>query len=587
MFLLGGARVASAIDPPQTLTVTKAGTGTGTVSSVPAGITCGADCTEAYPYSTVVTLTATPAAGAVFSGWSGHADCSDGAVRMNAAKTCTATFIRPPQTLTVTKAGTGTGTVTSAPAGITCGADCTEAYAYNTVVVLSPTPAVGSAFGGWSGHVDCADGAVRLTAAKTCTATFTPAPPQTLTVTKAGTGTGTVSSAPAGITCGADCTEAYAYNTVVVLTPTPAAGAVFGGWSGHADCFDGAVRMTAAKTCTATFTRPPQTLTVIKTGTGIGTVTSAPAGIACGADCVQAYPYNTVVILTPTPAVGSAFASWSGHADCSEGSITMTAAKTCVATFSAGPFQQVSAGYVHTCGLHADGEVACWGGNADGQASPPGGAFAQISAGYVHTCGLRTDATLACWGGNADGQASPPGGVFTQVSAGYAHTCGLHADGAVACWGGNVFGQASPPAGAFTQVSAGFAHTCGLHADGSVACWGGNADGQASPPGGAFAQVSAGELYTCSLRADGSVACWGSNGSGQASPPAGAFQQVSAGRFHTCGLRTDATVACWGTDFSGQASPPAGAFQQVSAGERHTCGVRADGSVACWGEQAR
>ena len=329
---------------PQTLTVTKAGTGTGTVTSAPGGISCGADCTEAYPYNTVVVLTATPAAGSVFGGWSGNADCSDGAVRLNAAKTCTATFNpAPPQTLTVTKAGTGTGTVTSAPAGINCGADCTEAYPYNTVVVLTATPAAGSVFAGWSGNADCSNGAVRLNAAKTCTATFNPVPPQTLTVTKAGTGTGTVTSAPAGINCGADCTEAYPYNTVVVLTPTPAAGSVFGGWSGHADCSDGAVRMTVVKTCTATFnTAPPQTLTVTKAGTGTGTVTSAPAGITCGADCTQAYAYNTVVVLTATPAAGSAFSGWSGNADCSDGAVRMNAAKTCTATFS--PTFQLSEG---------------------------------------------------------------------------------------------------------------------------------------------------------------------------------------------------------------------------------------------------
>ncbi len=86
--------------------------------------------------------------------------------------------IQPSQTLTVTKTGTGTGTVSSIPAGITCGADCTEAYAYNTVVGLTATPAAGSVFGGWSGHADCLDGAVRMNAAKTCTATFNPVPPR-------------------------------------------------------------------------------------------------------------------------------------------------------------------------------------------------------------------------------------------------------------------------------------------------------------------------------------------------------------------------------------------------------------------------
>ena len=172
-----------------------------------------------------------------------------GAVQPVAAQT----GATPPQTLTVTKAGTGTGTVTSTPAGINCGADCTEAYAHGTVVRLSATPAVGTVFTGWSGNADCKEGAVRMNAAKTCTATFNTAPPQTLTVTKAGTGTGTVTSTPAGINCGTDCTEAYTAGTEVHLTPTPAAGSAFSGWSGNADCKDGAMRMNAAKTCTATF----------------------------------------------------------------------------------------------------------------------------------------------------------------------------------------------------------------------------------------------------------------------------------------------------------------------------------------------
>jgi hypothetical protein len=53
------------------LTVAKSGTGTGTVSSAPAGITCGSDCTETFPSITQVTLTAAAASGSRFDGWSG------------------------------------------------------------------------------------------------------------------------------------------------------------------------------------------------------------------------------------------------------------------------------------------------------------------------------------------------------------------------------------------------------------------------------------------------------------------------------------------------------------------------------------
>lgn len=74
-----------------TLTVTKAGTGTGTVTSVPAGIDCGADCSESYAAGTAVTLTATPATGSTFTSWGGNCN-SSGQVTLDAAKTCTATF---------------------------------------------------------------------------------------------------------------------------------------------------------------------------------------------------------------------------------------------------------------------------------------------------------------------------------------------------------------------------------------------------------------------------------------------------------------------------------------------------------------
>jgi hypothetical protein len=79
---------------PFALTVTLAGSGAGTVVSAPAGISCAGDCTESYASGTAVTLTATPADGSTFAGWSGGGCSGTGqcTVTMNAAAAVTATF---------------------------------------------------------------------------------------------------------------------------------------------------------------------------------------------------------------------------------------------------------------------------------------------------------------------------------------------------------------------------------------------------------------------------------------------------------------------------------------------------------------
>src|SRR5207245_1292549 len=122
-------------------------------TSAPAGITCGTSCSASYPSGTAVTLTATPATGSTFAGWSGGGCSGTGSctVTLSAATTVTATFDVPSFALTVTNAGTGTGTVTSTPAGITCGTSCSASYPGETAVTLTATPAAGSTFAGWSG----------------------------------------------------------------------------------------------------------------------------------------------------------------------------------------------------------------------------------------------------------------------------------------------------------------------------------------------------------------------------------------------------------------------------------------------------
>jgi streptogramin lyase len=56
---------------PATVTVTKPGSGSGSVTSNIGAINCGAICSDLYPKSTVITLNATPAPGSQFTGWLG------------------------------------------------------------------------------------------------------------------------------------------------------------------------------------------------------------------------------------------------------------------------------------------------------------------------------------------------------------------------------------------------------------------------------------------------------------------------------------------------------------------------------------
>lgn len=97
------------------LTVTRSGSGSGAVKSIPAGIDCNPVCFYSYLNSTWVTLTATPDAGSIFAGWSG--DCTGTgscAVSMNASRNVNAGFASAaaPGAPVITSARAGTGQIT-------------------------------------------------------------------------------------------------------------------------------------------------------------------------------------------------------------------------------------------------------------------------------------------------------------------------------------------------------------------------------------------------------------------------------------------------------------------------------------------
>jgi uncharacterized repeat protein (TIGR02543 family) len=229
--------------------------GSGQVSSTPAGIDCGYSCDAAFDADTVVTLTATPDPGWVFTGWWG--DCSGTGscqVTMDGALSVYATFEPTIVDLAVSRAGSGSGWVSSNPSGIGCGTICHAGFDAGTTVTLTAAPDAGSRFTGWSG--DCSGtGSCQVTMdqARSVTATFDSTMVD-LAVSRAGSGSGSVASSPAGIGCGSGCQAGFDAGTVVTLTATPDAGSRFAGWSG--DCSGTGscqLTMSQARSVTATF----------------------------------------------------------------------------------------------------------------------------------------------------------------------------------------------------------------------------------------------------------------------------------------------------------------------------------------------
>jgi CSLREA domain-containing protein len=132
------------------LSITHAGVGSGTVTSNTGKIDCqggSGTCSDQFAAGMVVTLTATPAGGSVFTGWSGDADCSDGQVTMGAPVSCTATF-NTQAVLTTSISPSGGGAV--AGSGIACPGDCSETLTLGNNIVLTATTSPNYSFNRWT-----------------------------------------------------------------------------------------------------------------------------------------------------------------------------------------------------------------------------------------------------------------------------------------------------------------------------------------------------------------------------------------------------------------------------------------------------
>ncbi|WP_295443585.1 C1 family peptidase [uncultured Thiodictyon sp.] len=296
--------------------------------------------------------------------------------------------------LNVTLAGTGSGSVSSAPVGIDCGSDCVESYNATTSVTLSAAASGGSTFAGWSGACS-GTGACTLamSADHSVTATFNGVPSGSLADAVDNTslswttgGDGSWARQTSVSHDGSDAAQSGNISdsgTTWMQTSVTGPSALSFYWkvssessfdylrfyidgveqtgsiSGEVDwrqvvqniasgnhtlkwayTKDGSVSLgsDAGWVDQVVFgTSLQYTLTVSKAGSGSGTVASAPAGIDCGNDCTQDYSAGTSVTLTAQASPGSQFGGWSG-ACTGTGTCTlsMSASRSVTATFSGG-----------------------------------------------------------------------------------------------------------------------------------------------------------------------------------------------------------------------------------------------------------
>jgi List-Bact-rpt repeat protein len=225
--------------PAYRLSLTKAGTGDGTVTSQPSGINCGTARGAEYELEEVVTLYALPDAHSNFAGWSvegpGDEPCPG-------VGSCTVTVFgdtdvranfeaAPEQTLTVS--ARGEGTVESEPAGISCPGKCSEEFAEGRTISLLAKPGPHTRVTSWSGcsfRPNANECKVTMSDAKEVSVEFAPIPAETLRVSVAGPGQ--VLSYPAGIFCPGRCSAGFDEGSTVYLIPSPDPGSLFAGWQG-------------------------------------------------------------------------------------------------------------------------------------------------------------------------------------------------------------------------------------------------------------------------------------------------------------------------------------------------------------------
>ena len=190
------------------------------------------------------------------------------------------TTVVPVFKLTVSKTGSGSGTITTPDGGINCGAACTATYLSGTGLQVNQAPDANSVFAGWSGACTGTGAcAVTMSADMTVTANFVLG--EKLSVSLAGGGSGSVVSNDGAINCaspGSSCSSLYLPGANVSLTAVAAGTSVFAAWSGACTGTNAnacSVTMNSVQSVTATFNPPPGDFSLVPAFASVTTQTGA------------------------------------------------------------------------------------------------------------------------------------------------------------------------------------------------------------------------------------------------------------------------------------------------------------------------